>query len=421
MVGLPTFAGIRNRRARQAARRGIVLRDAGITKQTQSRYYLAVSAICKVIHDTASMEDFDEQIADWIESEFRKGSPLNIVADGLSGIHYFLPSTRRRLPVSWKLFANWRKIEVPSRAAPLPEGLCWAMMARALRQQDFDLASLLGLGFHCFLRTGELLSVRPCDILLRGEKGIVTLPSSKGGTRHNVKESVTIFEPHLVVLLVELLDIKRRANLMRVPMWTKNGTAFRKAFHKLTVFFKVEHMNFRGYSLRRGGATAFFQDCGLMEKTLLRGRWNSVQVARLYLCDALAQLPDLVAGLQQAPVETCRAATLEHVERGAILPYRSMSPRQMPCFALPYGREKFEPCAKGDCISQVQGYADMHIKDLHARRIKRCKCGKANHSFQIIVSKSAVLVSKSAVIVSKSRDDLLELSTFAIMIKNYFR
>ena len=421
MVGLPTFAGIRNRRARQAARRGIVLRDAGITKQTQSRYYLAVSAICKVIHDTASMEDFDEQIADWIESEFRKGSPLNIVADGLSGIHYFLPSTRRRLPVSWKLFANWRKIEVPSRAAPLPEGLCWAMMARALRQQDFDLASLLGLGFHCFLRTGELLSVRPCDILLRGEKGIVTLPSSKGGTRHNVKESVTIFEPHLVVLLVELLDIKRRANLMRVPMWTKNGTAFRKAFHKLTVFFKVEHMNFRGYSLRRGGATAFFQDCGLMEKTLLRGRWNSVQVARLYLCDALAQLPDLVAGLRQAPVETCRAATLEHVARGAILPYRSMSPRQMPCFALPYGREKFEPCAKGDCISQVQGYADMHIKDLHARRIKRCKCGKANHSFQIIVSKSVVLVSKSAVIVSKSRDDLLELSTFAIMIKNYFR
>ena len=170
-----------------------------------------------------------------------------------------MPSTRRRLPVSWKLFANWRKMEIPSRAAPLPEPMCWAMMARAVKRGNFDLASLFGLGFHCFLRTGELLSIRPCDLLLKGEKGIVTLPTSKGGTRNNVRESVTISEPKLIVLLEEMLVLKRRANLMRTPIWTQNGTAFRKAFHRLTIFFKVAHLNFRGYSFRRGGVEHSFK------------------------------------------------------------------------------------------------------------------------------------------------------------------
>ena len=63
----------------------------------------------------------------------------------------------------------------------------------------------------------------------------------------------------------------------------------------MTKFFKVEHLGFRGYSLSRGGATAFLAETGLMEATLVRGRLASVNVARLCLCDALAQLPSLVA------------------------------------------------------------------------------------------------------------------------------
>ena len=49
----------------------------------------------------------------------------------------------------------------------------------------------------------------------------------------------------------------------------------------MTRIFQVEHLRFRGYSLRRGGATAFFGRTGIMEKTLLRGRWASVSVARV--------------------------------------------------------------------------------------------------------------------------------------------
>ena len=290
-----SFAGIRNRRARAQARQGICLRDAGIAKKTQGRSYLAVTKLCKVVSDVSSVEDMDDQIADWIEMQFHKGAPLNLIGDALSGIHYFLPSTRKRLPVSWKQLAVWRKMEVPSRARPLPADLCWAMMSRAVQRGHMSMAALLGLGFDCFLPTGELLSIRPLDLLLRNGKGLVTLPASKGGTRHNVKESATIQNPKLLVLLEELVLVKKEANLYRAPIWTGTGTQFRRQFHDRTKFFRVDHLQFRPCSLRRGGATAYFNRTGLMEQTLLRGRWASVSVARLYLCDALAQLAGLVA------------------------------------------------------------------------------------------------------------------------------
>ena len=290
MGRLPGLAGVRSRRARQRARRHIVLRDAGITKKTQERYYNSVSLLCKDVQDVESMEDMDEQISDWIEKQFHLGAPLNTVADALSGLHYFLPSTRRRLPGSWKLFSIWRRMETPSRAPPLPEDLAWAIMSRAVQAGQFDLARLVGLGFQCFLRTGELLTVRLGD-----EKGIVSLPASKGKSRHNSKESVTIEDKALILLLKELVVDKRDQNLYRVPIWTGTGTGFRKALDKLFSFFQVQHLQFRGYSLRRGGATAFYAQTGNMERTLLRGRWASVAVARLYLCDALSQLPALVA------------------------------------------------------------------------------------------------------------------------------
>ena len=106
---------------------------------------------------------------------------------------------------------------------------------------------------------------------------------------------MTIDDPVVVTLLEELVHAKREAHLFRVPIWNLSGTRFRDTFAQVVAFFKVEHLRFRPYSLRRGGATVFFSQFGLMEKTLLRGRWASVSVARLYLCDALAQLPSLVA------------------------------------------------------------------------------------------------------------------------------
>ena len=47
------------------------------------------------------------------------------------------------------------------------------------------------------------------------------------------------------------------------------------------------------YSLRRGGATFLLQEGVPLDVILLRGRWKSLAVARIYLQDGLAQIPHL--------------------------------------------------------------------------------------------------------------------------------
>lgn len=293
MVKYRFVAGVKGRLGRQKQRKGIKLRDAGITVQTQERYYVAVREVKKFVEAAESYVALDEKIADWIQHKFEAGYPLNGVADCLSGIHYFLPQSRRQLPVAWKLFSVWRKIEVPSRAPPITEDLLLALASRALALNQLEFSCLLLVGFHCFLRTGELLSLTAESFLVNSKTGIVYLPSSKGETRRNTKEAVTIECPVIREVVSTLLDIRKLEGRQKLPLWLFSGSAFRKRFLDYLNHFDVLHLGFRCYSLRRGGATNDFQRHGLIERTLIRGRWSSTAIAKIYLCDGLAQLPSL--------------------------------------------------------------------------------------------------------------------------------
>ena len=246
-----------------------------------------------VVSQVSTFEEMDEQISLWIQKRFSQGEPLNNVADALSGMHYFVPASKKQLPQSWKLFGVWRKYEIPSRAPPLTADLVLSFAGKCLVELNFSLATLLLLGFHCCLRTGEILNIAADDLLVNSETGILHLKKTKGGIRHNTKESVTIECPMVREVVLQTIAIQKQRRLLSVPLWTSSGQAFRSAFYRLCKQFDVVHLNFRGYSLRRGGATAYFQACGSMERTLLRGRWASSAVARIYLCDALSQLPKL--------------------------------------------------------------------------------------------------------------------------------
>jgi hypothetical protein len=50
-----------------------------------------------------------------------------------------------------------------------------------------------------------------------------------------------------------------------------------------------QEARYTGYSLRRGGATAYFVQTGSMKKTLLCGLWTVSSMAMLYVLYALAQ------------------------------------------------------------------------------------------------------------------------------------
>ena len=95
-----------------------------------------------------------------------------------------------------------------------------------------------------------------------------------------------------------MVDLRNQLGMSKTPCWDRSGSSFRILFRRIWSELCIENLNFRPCSLRRGGATYEMQHRGLMEKTLIRGRWKNSNVARLYICDGLAMLPRLRMSLE---------------------------------------------------------------------------------------------------------------------------
>ena len=169
--------------------------------------------------------------------------------------------------------------------------LARAFIARAVRLGDLRLAAMIGLGFHALLRTGKLLAIQFQDLEVSLECGIVSLKCSKSGLPTGGQEAVALRDP----LCLQILDalIATASPAPGEKLWAQSAHCFRVAFKRLINFFNAAQFQLRPYSLRRGGGTFLLQGGMAMEAILVRGRWKSLAVGRLYLEDGLSQVPSL--------------------------------------------------------------------------------------------------------------------------------
>ena len=293
MLMVRLLAGRFSRAERARRRRKINLEDASLTDKTRTRYYNALRKVLPTVEDATSPESLDCRLCQWIHTMWYEGEPLLTIGDALSALHFFQPWTRRQVPHSWKLFSTWRKLEIPSRAPPLTWQLVCSLAAFELAHNNLEMSCILLVGFHCLLRTGECLSLTPADLMLGSTSGLCTLKNTKSGVRHNASEAISIQNTIVLEVLRTLLDIRRIQGTTALPIWSSTGSQFRRRFTWLCNHFGLHEHNFRPYSLRRGGATAVFQSTLSMEAALVRGRWTSSRVARIYISDGLSFLPSL--------------------------------------------------------------------------------------------------------------------------------
>ena len=292
-VGRPRFVERTTRKERQKQRQNIILYDAAISERTQERYYNGVRLLMPILDKVSTAFELDDAIADWVELQWKQGQSLYMVNDALCGLHHFEPYTKRLVPSAWKLFRTWRKLESPNRAPPLTKYIIYSVAHYAIAHNDLIFGMLLLLGFFALLRTGELLLVKPCNCLISKAKGLLTLEMTKTGKRDAATESVAFDDEFTLMALAECITLREKQQLTKVPFWTPSAQNFRSKFRYYMQRFNLEQHAFRPYSLRRGGATALFQDTGSMEMALLKGRWQSARVAKIYLTDGLSFLPGL--------------------------------------------------------------------------------------------------------------------------------
>ena len=267
------------------------LRDNLVKLGTLKRYILAqlqfqlfIAANCWPL--ALSMEELDMQLRAFVEQAWEEGEQKALAADAISAAQHFL-LTRRQFPGAWKLLGVWGKLELPSRAPPMPWEIAMALAGYALSIGRLDWAALVLTGHHCCLRTMEMLELTvDCVGLNQHYLGTITLMNTKIGQRHGQKEFVTIDSPFVGYWL-------HRACVGLPPnskIRQSSSASFRTFFHQGLQAVGVASLNYKPYSLRRGGATADYVAHKDLARTMLRGRWADIRTAKIYIVEGEAML-----------------------------------------------------------------------------------------------------------------------------------
>lgn len=275
---------------RAKARLGLALEDRALTPSTRERYARGVRRVLHLLE--ASPHPVDEVLADWIEEKYSEGEGVTTIADTLSGLRHFSPNLKGQLKRSWRLFQLWRRLERPRQAPPFPQAFIEALVARAIEEHQFGFGLCLALGFWGMLRTGEFLSITPRQLMQGRKDLVVQLGLTKTGKRRQQDENIVITHKPTLILAEFFIKERKALGTMYDPVYTSGNIEFRKQFRAALNFFHFG-TQFRPYSLRRGGATAHFRQSGLMEATLIKGRWATNQAARQYIQEGLSVLAKL--------------------------------------------------------------------------------------------------------------------------------
>lgn len=282
------------RKERRQARKGLDLAEAGVTEKTRQGYQAGLRKLLPYLSDVANPADLDTAVAEWVQLVWEDGESLYVVSNALCGLHFYEPLTKRCIPTAWRLFATWRKLEWPARAPPLTCGIVYSLAHYAISHHDIFFAALLCLGFFGLLRTGELLALRGTDVLLNDTQLILSLQGTKSGKRNSADETISIEDTFTIMIVQAAVDVLTDNRALEHKFWEYSSQSFRNHFDVYLRRFQLDALHFRPYSLRRGGATHLFQTTGSMEVALVKGRWTSNKVARVYIADGLSKLPGLL-------------------------------------------------------------------------------------------------------------------------------
>ena len=205
----------------------------------------------------ASRYGMDDLAAQFVDVLWEEGESRSLAGDFLSGLSHHLP-VRGLLPRAWKLFSAWQRHEMPSRATPFTLDILLAMVGAGLRLGlGHNFVTTLLVAFHCLLRTGEAMSILGRDIRFAADRSHawISLGFTKGGKRRGVEEYVKVYDPWTVQMLLLASEELREGDklLQLTPL------QFRKAFSDCLKLLKLDRLEFRPYSLRRGGATFLFR------------------------------------------------------------------------------------------------------------------------------------------------------------------
>ena len=227
-------------------------------------------------------DDMDDLLCQAIEHAWHSGEARSVAANMISGLEHHVNGLRGLLKGAKRLWRQWGKLEDISRAPPLDIrsvlAMCWYMW----EWEHPEAAVLVLLAFHRFLRPMDYLEVKCGQFLFPKDDAahlMLTNTKTTGAT------SVPISDPHLINLL-RMFTRNRQPGDFFMPL---SKPEFRLLFDAAVRAIGLPS-SFKPYSLRRGGASCFFQATGNYHRTMELGNWKHLSTAKLYINTALLEL-----------------------------------------------------------------------------------------------------------------------------------
>jgi hypothetical protein len=232
----------------------------------------------------------DGLVSDYLEYLWAQGEGRAMASTFLAALQDLDPKLKNNLPGSWRLLKTWTTHEVPVRAPPMTEQVQRAMVGWAVLHQHETFALSLLVGFYGLLRTGELLAIQAWQVHMSSpsQPAVLNLGLTKSGKRQGAAESITITEKRVIAKLWSW-----KSAVAPHTFLTLKPHAWRALFSECLRKLKLEHWEFRPYSLRRGGATHMFVKVGSLDRVLIAGRWTALKTAGIYINSGMAMLSDL--------------------------------------------------------------------------------------------------------------------------------
>lgn len=273
------------------------LHRAAYSSATSTRYLQAVNRffvwLSDLGEDPSSLSELDELLCEFIHhlwSSSPSGSPQAALSVRY-GLQLRWPQIKKRgLPLSDLAIKGWQRLRPSEPRLPISWPVAVLIACRLAHHGLLRASVGVLLAFECYLRAGELLGLRRCDVVLPGDSGLEddVLPFVRlRRTKTGAEQSVSVRDPAVIRLLAVLCRHTADDDLLFPFSQRWLRTWFQFCLQQLQL-----HGDFGLHSLRHGGATRDYMRGAPVEEILFRGRWASTKTTRRYVQCTRARLLD---------------------------------------------------------------------------------------------------------------------------------
>jgi integrase len=287
---------------RTAAHRGSrYLQSSAVEPRTLKRYSSAVDGFTAWLTSVGSPSvplaaldgaRVDSLLSDYIHELYYQCSSLARASATVFGLELLDARLKGHLHLSKLALRGWRRLTPGRSYPPLTwDAACFIALALvAMGERRAAIATLVM--FDCYLRVGEMASLRMCDVVDSSSSRMgsayvgmaVILPRTKTGRNQSVDLRRPIVKTLLADLLLSAGDYDSPASVFGL-----SADRYRRLFKRATAMLGLSS-DYVPHSLRHGGATFDYLNRVPMADVVLRGRWASLRTASRYVQAGKAML-----------------------------------------------------------------------------------------------------------------------------------